>query len=174
MTLEESGWNEVFARRFQAKILKTDGCWLWTPALKSKYRYGTFSVAGRLYRVNRLAFLVHHGSIDDELEVCHECDNDKCVRPDHLFQDDHSGNMADMVTKRRQALHKGVDNGRAKLTADDVVAIRKAVAAGSERKPLARQYGVDQVTIGGIVHGRLWKHLGGPLTQPRPRRKKAA
>lgn len=67
--------------------------------------------------------------------------------------------MADMVAKRRQALHRGVDNGRAKLTPVDVLVIREAVKSGAERKTLARRYGVDPQTIGGIAHGRLWKHI---------------
>ena len=53
--------------------------------------------------------------------------------------------------------------GPTKLTADQVVAIREARAAGAVQKRLAEQYCVHRSTIYGIVNGIIYKHVGGPL-----------
>lgn len=47
----------------------------------------------------------------------------------------------------------------ARLTEGDVRAIRQAAATGTSQSELGRRYGVAQSTIGGIVHGRKWKHV---------------
>lgn len=51
----------------------------------------------------------------------------------------------------------GERNGRAKLTRDEVQAIRDAAAAGTPQAALARRYGVHPSTIRDIVRGRIWR-----------------
>jgi len=51
---------------------------------------------------------------------------------------------------------KGEGHGMAKLTADDVLAIR----ASSERHVIiARQFGLSQTTVGEIIKRKTWRHL---------------
>lgn len=170
MKLSDIGWTDACARRFWKKVQKSeDGCWLWLPGLKSKYRYGSFGVGNeKTYRINRLSYMIEHGSVPDDMSVCHECDNDKCVRPSHLFLGDQDVNMKDMVSKGRSAQHAGEENGRAKLTPGQVVQIRIRAAAGETHVSLALEYGVDPVTIGSIVHGKLWACTGGPRIAAKP------
>ena len=51
-------------------------------------------------------------------------------------------------------------NPRARLTADDVRAIRRETRkAGTSRSALAARYGVSIAQISRVVHGSRWKHV---------------
>ena len=91
--------------RFWQKVRKTteNGCWLWTAAL-NEHGYGVIHKTG-MKNGNELAHrysYMLHGSIKlGELEVCHRCDNPKCVNPRHLFLGSHTDNMRDSIRKGR-------------------------------------------------------------------------
>jgi hypothetical protein len=74
--------------------------------------------------------------------------------------------MRDKVAKRRHA--RGERDGNAKLTAHEVLAIRRLYADGANQFALARQFGMSQPQISTIVLGRAWRHLlpGGIDAQP--------
>jgi hypothetical protein len=60
---------------------------------------------------------------------------------------------------RDGTLPRGTRNGRAKLTKDDVRAIRGASAAGASQRKLARLHGVSHAVIGRIVRRESWAWL---------------
>jgi hypothetical protein len=90
----------------------------------------------------------------DKPYVLHDCDIRCCVAIDHLRYGTHADNMADMVRRRRSAI--GEKHGRAKLTADDVRAIR--IDARTQRM-IAEDYGISKMTIQKICRHTTWKHL---------------
>lgn len=65
---------------------------------------------------------------------------------------------------KMSANRKGEDNPASKLTESQVIEIREAYAAGGfSFGQLGRAFGVSYVIISDIVHGRIWKHIGGPI-----------
>lgn len=56
---------------------------------------------------------------------------------------------------------------RRKLTAEQVVEIRHACAAGVTQVELQRRYGVSEATISHVVTGRAWAWVGGQTLSPR-------
>ena len=87
--------------RFLSKVEKSpNGCWLWTGAISMK-GYARFGVNGRNCHGHRVSYQLFRGDIPDGMQVCHKCDNPRCVRPDHLFIGDNSANQRDAVAKKR-------------------------------------------------------------------------
>jgi hypothetical protein len=136
----------------RVQIDSETGCWNWLGATKNNYAVIRFM--GRNMRVHRLIYLIFFGVIPEGQVVCHRCDNPICIRPTHLFAATQLVNIADMITKERHA--RGEKNGSAKLTEDDVRAIRKS------KQPLAvlcELYGLKKPTLCKIRLRRLWKHV---------------
>ena len=63
--------------------------------------------------------------------------------------------------------HGGERNPSAKLTAKQVVEIRKRRAGGVTLTVLAADFSVTTVLVGKIVRGHFWKKAGGPITASR-------
>lgn len=141
-------------------------CYLWRGALLQGTGYGAFTystgpgVPARTTSAHRFAWQQAHGPIPPGISILHRCDTRACVRESHLFRGTQRDNAADMVQKGRQTL--GVMNPNARLNDRAVLAIRRGYARGLTQDALARRYRVHSMTVHAIVHGRLWRHVGGP------------
>lgn len=155
--------SRSLAERFHEKYIPepNSGCWLWA-AMIDRHGYGRVWALGRLDGSHRVSYRLHHGPIPDGLHVCHKCDVRACVNPAHLFLGTQAENMADRNEKGRASggSSPGEAHPMAKLTNADVTMIRRIYAAGREpQAALARQFGVSESVVSGIVHGRTWKHI---------------
>ena len=146
------------AVRFWAKVDQSGPCWLWT-GYRDRWGYGVASRDKRAILAHRLAYELTYGPIPAGQVVCHRCDNPACVRPDHLWLGTPLDNERDKIAKGRKHTQRGARNSRAKLTAQDVTAIRAAHDAGQNADALASAYGVTAYTIHDIVTFRSWRHL---------------
>ena len=105
-----------------------DGCIVWTKS-RDPRGYGYSKVMNARVYMHRFAWEAADGPIPEGLCVCHRCDNPPCCNPDHLFLGTRRDNNADKVAKGRQSFgerhsHRGSAHGQAKITEQDVVAIR--------------------------------------------------
>ena len=160
--------------RFWAKVDRTttpDGCWEWTAA-RDRDGYGAFKVDRRMWRAPRWIFTHLNGPMADDEVVRHTCDNPPCARPDHLISGQVAENAADMVERDRSMAgdrhhtrrdpstrRHGTANGAARLTDDQVRAIRTQYAAGARQVDLAADFGVSQPLISQIIRRAAWAHL---------------
>lgn len=147
--------------RFWSKVSKagTDECWTWTAA-KDRTGYGYFRTGGKgspTTTAHRVAYVLAHGPVADDVVICHRCDNRSCVNPSHLFAGSQADNIRDMQRKRRHS--HGESHGASKLTADNVQAIRARHSAGESMRSLGREFGVDTTWVSKIVHRRWWRHV---------------
>jgi hypothetical protein len=146
----------------------TRGCWEWTGA-KNAYGYGAFNAGPdfdrKVMAAHRFSWIIHHGSsIPPKMDICHHCDNPKCVRPDHLFLGTRQDNVNDMMKKGRYVKGRrpsGPDHyskirgfGK-KLTSEQAMEIR---ASSLSCKELAEKYSVSSSTISEIRHFKSWRH----------------
>lgn len=99
--------------RFLSRIVRGDGCWIWT-GRKDIYGYGVVDIGKRKsYRAHRIAWIIEHGSIPADVIVCHHCDNPGCSRPDHLFIGTPKANTLDRISKGRFVLNTHCKKGHA-------------------------------------------------------------
>lgn len=137
------------------------GCWNWTGTNRGR-GYGQLRVGKATRSAHRLSYEVFCDIIPTGMVVCHRCDNPSCINPVHLFLGTQASNIADMVSKGRNAkgpvvAHAGTKNPKAKLTEHAVTAIREST--GASNKALARKFGVSNVQIANIRKGKSWAHL---------------
>lgn len=120
-------------------------------------------VDGKNKRAHRLSWEFYRGEIPEGMCVCHHCDMPGCVNPAHLFVGTVADNNADMIKKGRvnnNGGRCGEEHWCAKLTAKDVVDIRRSVAQGKmTQADAARKFDVDTGLIAGIIHRKYWKHV---------------
>lgn len=167
------------SHRFWAKVDK-DGpihpvlntrCWEWTASIGSS-GYGVFHFQGRQTHASRVSYFLHYGEFDVSLLVCHRCDNQLCVRPEHLFLGTHQDNMTDMTQKMRQATGdkvrnsmpsmKGENNAQSILTDELVRWIRKVYKPHSSVRgayAISRELGISYYTVKSVVLRYSWKHI---------------
>lgn len=107
--------------------------------------------------VHKLVALAFLGSKPSEAyEVAHENGDATDNRVENLRWSTHAENEGDKLLHGTS--NRGKRNGRAKLTEQDVLAIRAKVA-GRPQKEVAEMFGVHQVTVSRIVRRIDWGWL---------------
>lgn len=92
--------------------------------------------------------------------MCHSCDTRSCVNPDHLFLGTKADNTKDMMEKGRHKSHVGEECHNAKLTDEQVRAIRDEYQPWVvSQRSLAAEYGVSKNVIQRIVENSGWTHV---------------
>jgi hypothetical protein len=137
-------------------------CWPWR-GRRNALGYGQLDVTfgpfqDRPVPAHRISLSLALGRpIAPGMEACHTCDNPPCVNPAHLFEGTGQENRDDMVRKGRQA--HGSRTGSAKLTDEQVRAIRVRVASGEARSTVAKDFGIHQSNVSYIASGKTWRQV---------------
>ena len=129
--------------------MSEDRCWEWQGPTY-KHGYGSFDAYGEGY-AHRFAYLIFKGELCDGLDVCHTCDNRRCVNPAHLWLGTKSDNMRDCATKGRI--------NTVKLSIEDVRKIRQLHNLKYSIADLAQRYDVTTTTIRAVVERRTWDYI---------------
>jgi hypothetical protein len=130
-----------------------DKCWPWSAGTRD--RYGIFSYHGRDYRAHRFAYWLTKS--DWPPVVRHMCDNPPCCNPRHLLPRTQQDNIRDREERGRRKAPRGQDHPNARLTSQDVHAIRRRAVAGERQTLLALEFGVCVSTINNVVLGKTWR-----------------
>lgn len=141
---------------FWDRVLKTDGCWLWSGP-KRPDGYGRVGSGNGRVLAHRMSWILTNGDIPEGMFVCHHCDNPPCVRPDHLFLGTATDNNRDAASKKRMQYGSGRYNS--KLDEQSVRMIRLKAHAGMSQHDIAREYGVHVMTVNKAVRGTKWIHV---------------
>lgn len=137
------------------------GCLVW-PFHRKANGYGELTLRDgsrqRLYAHREMCILANGNPPSPEHEAAHSCGkgHEGCVHPQHLRWDTARGNCADRLIHGTDT--RGVRNGRAKLSEDDVRAIR-AMASGMTLTAIAHQFSISVKTAWSIVERQTWGWL---------------
>ena len=159
------------------KINEETGCWEWQ-GKRDKDGYGKLywvspKTGVRFQRAHRVAYEVFCGPIDNNLMVCHSCDNPCCIFPFDLWQGTGQDNRIDCASKgrvgkgykwRSSAVFRGERRGQAKLTDEIVREIRRrkderTCGIRPLQRQLAEEFGVCVGTIKKVLWGKTWTHV---------------
>jgi hypothetical protein len=139
-------------------------CWNWLGTKSGEPKYGHIELIpiGNV-GAHRLSWMIHNGDIPDGLLVCHKCDNEICVRPDHLFLGTDADNNRDMMNKGRHGKHDesiyGINSTNVKLTEEQVIEVRRLSIEGLRISEIAERTSVTHSNISNIRSGRKWRFL---------------
>lgn len=176
--IAQCGPRTSFIKRLWSKIdvRGSDECWPWIGKSRHSFGYGTIGLPGssRPITSHHAIWETLYGPIPRGLMVRHKvCDNPPCCNPQHLRLGTHDDNMADAAESGRmraasqkrartrpETYARGEQHPNARLTADDVRAIRHRYA--NEPMSMARlavQYGVSTGHIQRIIDRHVWTHV---------------
>jgi hypothetical protein len=91
----------------QTEIDPLSGCHIWQ-GRRNASGYPIVSFAGRQHFVHRLAWSLRYGTIREGMQLCHRCDEPRCINPDHHFVGTHEANMAARRQKHRARRERGL------------------------------------------------------------------
>lgn len=165
-------FNEVelfrASQRFQAKVEKSDGCWIWQGARAGgSLKYGIIAFHRKTVNAHRLSWILAFGEIPKGMMVLHRCDVPLCVNPEHLFLGTAMDNIRDMIAKGRNALgaalkhpsQVGEGNHQAKLSEETVRRIKERGLLGATPSQIFTEFGIPKANAWAILRGKSWKHV---------------
>ena len=136
-------------KKMQQSIVKRmqvsqNGCWEYNLALR-KNGYARITFERKSWYAHRLSYVAFGGTLIDGSDICHSCDNRKCVNPAHLFQGTRKDNMIDAKSKNRLAT--GFNLPQTKLSQSDINNIIKDGVRGLMHKDIAQKYNVTRSLV---------------------------
>ena len=129
---------------FWGNVRVVNGCWEWRASLKPN-GYGQLRRGGRTMYAHRFAWTSVNRLIPEGLEICHSCDNRRCVKPGHMFLGTRLDNVEDAMAKGRNTQ---------KIPASQISKIRMRRQRGEKLSVLAKDFGVDRTTISWAIKNR--------------------
>ena len=131
------------------------GCWHWIGSTIHS-GYGQVTLFGYRTTAHRAAYRLFVGSVPSDMNICHSCDNRRCVNPSHLWIGTQNDDIQDMRRKGRERKAVGEAHPHAKLTERQVREIRSDPRGPSVLAPI---YSVATSSITNIRKRRKWRHI---------------
>lgn len=129
-------------------ITTPTGCMEFQGCIQSN-GYSRATVERKTDYGHRHIYRLTKGEIPAGMDVCHTCDNRRCINPGHLFIGSRQENMADAVRKGRQA--QGEMLPQTKITDFIRREIVRMAQEGAKYKDIAAEFGIGRHHVGQIA-----------------------
>lgn len=165
--------EHAFWKRFWARTTPVGKCLQWNGEYTNKQP--TCCWRGRRgISLRRVVYSLSRADIPSDMFVDMTCKNPKCVLQSHMrlitrqqVEIKRINSVSSLARGDRhvarlhpERLARGENNGSAKLTATDIVAIRqKRAQGGASLKSIAREYGVSESNVKLILQRKTWAHI---------------
>jgi hypothetical protein len=149
---------EQYKRQFLAKVNQQSGvflngitteCWEWEgnkdPAGYGKIQTNWAKEMGTPYS-HRISYMLFKGDTQG-LDVLHNCDNRKCVNPDHMRLGTQTDNNKDRDERGRHVALSGLEHGSCIFTKEDYECIFQSRREGKTYPQIAKHFGCNRRTI---------------------------
>lgn len=141
--------RDLARKRIVSRITVSDSeCWVWSLKIRPN-GYARMKFLGDSWYAHRLSYFAFKGDIPDGCDVCHRCDNRRCVNPEHLFLGSRKENMQDCVEKGRQA--RGEKLPHSKLSDAERAQVIDLIKYGFSYQEVGSCYGVTRHAINHIA-----------------------
>ncbi len=166
-TLEQKFMERIFVLTYDK------GCWLWVGSIGRDQR-PNMKWQGRSVVPARVALILTTGRDPKDLCALHDCDNEICVNPRHLYWGTKADNGRDMSVRKRVVWDRGIfgQKGEAayhhRFTEADVIEMRRLHwQEGESLSFIGRRFNAPTGNVHRIVHGDRWGHIktGLPTTE---------
>lgn len=141
-------------------------CWPWLRSLTTVgYGQITVRINNRnvtLHTHRRAWELAHNRTFPEDLWALHTCDFRACSNPWHIYPGTPRNNGHDASRRQRFPNRQGQNSYVAKVTEEQVLAIRQRYADGETQQQLAEFFHLHSSHISRIVTGEKWSHVPMP------------
>lgn len=153
MSFEKS----IIDRFFKYTKENSNGCLEWIGPKPNIRGYGRFWYNGKNISAHRFSWRIQYGDIPPNLNVCHSCDNPRCVNWKHLWLGTHEHNAKDRNLKGR--------NRKKRLTKEqeDQIALSYYTTDTIQRE-LAEKYQTTREIINKIIMQKHYRKQYGYKT----------
>lgn len=147
--------GKVFSKKIRHKDLHE---MVPQPNDKGYLGIGLYRDGKRYYRfVHRLILETFVGPCPPEMECCHNDGNPQNNNLTNLRWDTRANNLSDRWKHNTMTI--GSKSGKAKLTENDVIEIRRRYDAGETQMSIAKDFNIVASNISHIVNRNAWKHV---------------
>lgn len=155
--------DKLIISRFLNKVIKINGCWIWSACLKNTKSYGRMRIARKTQTAHRVSYQIFVGDIPDGICVCHKCDTPACANPNHLFLGTHSDNTKDAFQKGRlcdlSLYQKKGHRTNASVTDDIALLIKQDIKSGIKPIHISKNRNVKYDLVMNIKSGRCYGYV---------------
>lgn len=132
----------------------------WLKQSNTDSGYKLVTLCGKLWRVHRLVGITYIENPNNKPYINHI----NCIKTDNRVENlewctARENTIHAIVNGKNRTSYKGADNGRCKLTPNDIINIRNTVKERGSITRLVHKYKVSRSTIEKILYNINWKHL---------------
>jgi hypothetical protein len=92
--------KEPIEERLKKHVEHVGDCWLWT-ACKNNSGYGMVRRDRKMVTAHRASYEAFVGPVPEGKDVCHTCNHNTCINPNHLLAMTHKENYTKRVAEGR-------------------------------------------------------------------------